>query len=241
VINIKTGMALAAGLGTRMRPLTNDRPKALVEVGGKALLDWALERYERAGVEHVVVNIHHFAERMEAHIDSTDTTLNLSISDERDCVLETGGGVVKALPMLGEDPVFVSNIDAIWEETGTSELDRLRAYWDEAKMDVLLLLAPMKHTLGFDGCGDFFLDRAGRVAWRGKAEAAPFAYAGVQIMKPSIMADRKEERFSMVEVWRDLVPQGRVFGLPMQAFWMHVGDPVARDEAEARVSGPSSG
>jgi MurNAc alpha-1-phosphate uridylyltransferase len=240
VIHIKTGMALAAGLGTRMRPLTNDRPKALVEVGGKALLDWALERYEQAGVERAIVNIHHFAERMEAHITSCDTPLDISISDERDCVLETGGGVVKALPMLGEDPVFVSNIDAIWDESRASELDRLRTHWNGDTMDVLLLLAPMAQTLGFDGPGDFFLDTDGRVAWRGDAETAPFAYAGVQIMKPSIMRNRAEERFSMVEVWRDLVPKGRVFGLPMQEFWMHVGDPIARDEAEARVSDPYS-
>ena len=241
MIRIKTGMALAAGLGTRMRPLTDDRPKALVEVGGKALLDWALDRYVLSGIEHVIVNIHHFPERMEAHIAACDTPLKVSISDERACVLETGGGVVKALPLLGEDPVFVSNIDAIWDETGVSELDRLRAMWNGDSMDVLLLLAPMKKTLGFDGPGDFFLATDGRIAWRDGVKTTPFAYAGVQIMKPAIMNGRAEERFSMVEIWRDLVPKGRVFGLAMQKFWMHVGDPVARDEAEARLSGRVSG
>ncbi|WP_417489189.1 nucleotidyltransferase family protein [Maricaulis sp.] len=233
---ISTGMALAAGLGTRMRPLTNDRPKALVEVGGKVLLDWALDRFEAAGVERTIINVHHFADAMEAHIQSHPRNESLTISDERDCVLETGGGVVKALPLLGEDPVFISNIDAIWVDGPEPELDRMRDVWDAKRMDVLLLLAPMQAVLGFDGAGDFFLGDDGRVAWRGEAATAPFAYAGVQIMKPSIMAGRSEARFSMTEIWRDLVPRGRVFGLPMQSFWMHVGDPQAVAAAEARLA-----
>tara|TARA_R110001606_G_scaffold100820_1_gene221521 strand:- start:877 stop:1590 length:714 start_codon:yes stop_codon:yes gene_type:complete len=233
---ISTGMALAAGLGTRMRPLTNDRPKALVEVGGKVLLDWALDRFEAAGVQRTIINVHHFADAMEAHVRAHPHAESLTVSDERDCVLETGGGVVKALPLLGDDPVFISNIDAIWVDGPEPELDRMRAAWDAGRMDVLLLLAPMQATLGFDGAGDFFLGDDGRIAWRGEAARAPFAYAGVQIMKPSIMAGRSETRFSMTEIWRDLVPRGRVFGLPMQSFWMHVGDPQAVDAAEARLA-----
>ena len=236
MIEIKTGMALAAGLGTRMRPLTNDRPKALVEVNGKALLDWALDRFEQAGVTRSIVNIHHFADRMEDHIARRNSSPPVTISDERECVLETGGGVVKVLPLLGDDPVFISNIDAIWQDETPSELDRLRAAWDGSKMDVLLLLAPLEQTLGFDGAGDFFLEQNGQVAWRGGAATAPFAYAGVQIMKPAIMDGRKEERFSMIEVWKDLIPKGRVCGLPRKSFWMHVGDPEARNQAEARLS-----
>ncbi len=233
---IVTGMALAAGLGTRMRPLTNDRPKALVKVGGKVLLDWALDRFDATGVERTIINVHHFADAMEAHIRAHPRAAALTVSDERDCVLETGGGVAKALPLLGKDPVFISNIDAIWVEGTEPELDRMRTAWDPERMDVLLLLAPMQATLGFDGAGDFFLGEDGRVAWRGEAGRAPFAYAGVQIMKPSILAERPVERFSMVEVWRDLVPRGRVFGLPMLSFWMHVGDPQAVKAAEARLS-----
>tara|TARA_R110002072_G_scaffold64835_20_gene160999 strand:+ start:3631 stop:4344 length:714 start_codon:yes stop_codon:yes gene_type:complete len=233
---ILTGMALAAGLGTRMRPLTDDRPKALVEVGGKTLLDWALDRFEAAGVTRTIINVHHFADAMEAHIRAHPRAAALTVSDERELVLETGGGVVKALPLLGEDPVFISNIDAIWVDGPELELDRLRAAWDPERMDVLLLLAPMQATLGFDGAGDFFLGDDGRVDWRGAAARAPFAYAGVQIMKPSIMAGRSETRFSMTEIWRNLVPQGRVFGLPMQSFWMHVGDPRAVAAAEARLA-----
>lgn len=236
MIRIHTGMALAAGLGTRMRPLTNDRPKALVEVGGQALVDWALDRFENAGVSKAVVNVHHFADRLEDHLGARSRGPELTISDERDEVLETGGGVVKALPELGPDPVFISNIDAVWQDGETAELDRMRDAWDGARMDVLLLLAPMDQTLGFDGAGDFFLDPAGTVAWRGEAATAPFAYAGVQICNPEILADRPVSRFSMTDVWRELVPQGRVHGLPMRQFWMHVGDPAARDEAEARLS-----
>ena len=152
---IVTGMALAAGLGTRMRPLTNDRPKALVEVGGKVLLDWALDRFGAAGVERTIINVHHFADAMEAHIGAHPRAASLTVSDERDCVLETGGGVVKALPLLGEDPVFISNIDAIWVDGPEPELERMRTAWDPERMDVLLLLAPMQATLGFHGAGDF--------------------------------------------------------------------------------------
>ena len=236
MIEIATGMALAAGLGTRMRPLTDDRPKALVEVGGKALLDWALDRFEAAGVTRTVINVHHFPDAMAVHIHAHARAASLIVSDERDCVLETGGGVVKALPLLGEAPVFISNIDAIWVDGPEPELDRMRAAWDSDRMDVLLLVAPMQATLGFDGAGDFFLGEDGRLAWRGDASSAPFAYAGVQIMKPSVLAGRPAARFSMVEVWRDLLPRGRVFGLPMQSFWMHVGDPQAVAAAEARLA-----
>ena len=236
MIEIRSGMALAAGLGTRMRPLTNDRPKALVEVGGKALLDWAIDRFQAAGVERVVINVHHFADAMEAHIGAHPSAAHLIVSDERDCVLETGGGVVKAQPELGADPFFVSNIDAIWVDQGESELDRMRGAWDADRMDVLLLLAPMQATLGFDGPGDFFLDATGHVAWRGEAASAPYAYAGVQILNPAILAGRSATRFSMADVWRELVPKGRVCGLVMKSFWMHVGDPGAVADAEARLA-----
>lgn len=235
MIEIKTGMALAAGLGTRMRPLTNDRPKALVELAGKRLVDYALDRLAEAGVERGVVNIHHFADDMEAHLARRSGAPAVLISDERDAPLETGGGVVRALPLLGEEPVFITNIDAVWIDEGERELDRMRAAWRPDEMDVLLLLAPMDRTLGFDGAGDFYLGEDGRVDWRGERETAPFAYAGTQIHNPKIMHGRPEAAFSMTKVWRELVPQGRVHGLVMESFWMHVGDPLARDAAEARL------
>jgi N-acetyl-alpha-D-muramate 1-phosphate uridylyltransferase len=237
VTAITKGMALAAGLGTRMRPLTDDRPKALVEVGGKALVDWALERYAAVGVERCVVNVHHFADLMDAHLSGHDGPPQITVSDERGAVLETGGGVVKALPELGDTPFFVSNVDAVWVDEGEPELARMMKAWDPVSMDALLLLAPMDRTLGFDGAGDAFLDEDGGLRFRGDAASAPYAYAGVQILHPRVLAGRKAERFSMMEVWRELVPRRRIFGLAMKAFWMHVGDPKARDEAEARLAG----
>ncbi len=236
MIEIRTAMALAAGLGTRMRPVTNDRPKALVEVGGKVLLDWVLDRYAAGGVERCVVNIHHFADLMEAHLAARSGAPEIIISDERGDVLETGGGVVKALPDLGAEPVFISNIDAIWEETAAASLDSLRTAWDENRMDALLLMAPMGETLGFDGPGDAFLEDDGRVRFRGEAARAPYAYAGVQILHPRALAGRPVSRFSMMEVWRELARDGRLHGVVLPEFWMHVGDPGALAAAEARLA-----
>lgn len=232
---IVTGMALAAGLGTRMRPLTDDRPKALVEVGGKALIDWALDRFAAAGVSRAVVNIHHYADRMEAHLQARTGQPEITISNERDALLETGGGVARALPLLGGDPFFVTNIDAVWKDEGTSELARLAAAWDDGRMDALLLLAPMARTLGFDGAGDFFLEPDGRIDWRGEAKTAPFAYAGAHIVHPRVFDGVAVEPFSLTRIWRRLSQAGRLHGHVMNAFWMHVGDPAARDAAEARL------
>ncbi|MHA6287722.1 nucleotidyltransferase family protein [Maricaulis sp. CAU 1757] len=233
---ITHAMALAAGLGTRMRPVTNDRPKALVEVGGRALVDWALDRFAAGGVDHAVVNIHHFADQMQAHLATRSGAPALTLSDERDEVLETGGGVVKALPLLGDGPFLVSNIDAIWVDGAVPELERLRRAWDPERMDALLLMAPLEQTLGFPGAGDAFLDADGRVRFRGDAARAPYAYAGTMILKPEALAGREAVRFSMMEVWRELVARGRLHGLAMDEFWMHVGDPQALAEAEARLA-----
>ena len=234
---INRGMALAAGMGTRMRPITNDRPKALVEVGGKALIDWTLDRFAAAGVEECVVNIHHFSELMRVHLERHTGMPAITISDETGAVLETGGGVVNALPVLGDEPFFVSNIDAVWVDEGARELDRMQAAWDPERMDVLLLLAPMARTLGFDGAGDVFLEPDGQVRFRGAAASAPYAFAGVHIVHPRILAGRTAERFSMMDIWKALEPDGRVHGIAMESFWMHVGDPGALQEAEARLKG----
>ena len=236
MIEIKTGMALAAGLGTRMRPLTLTRPKALVEIGDKALLDHVLDRFANAGVSNAVVNIHHFADLMREHLGQRTGAPVIQISDESDQVLETGGGLVKARALLGDDPVFISNIDALWSEIDTPELDRLRAAWNGGEMDTLLLLARRENTLGYGGKGDFFLESDGRIRRRGSAENAPFVFAGTQILKPSAIDGYPEEAFSLNRIWDDLLARGRVHGMVMDAFWMHVGDPDARDEAEARLS-----
>jgi len=236
MITIETGMALAAGLGTRMRPLTLTRPKALVEVCGKPLLDHVLDRFALAGVSNAVVNVHHFADLMRGHLAARTGPPALQISDESDQVLETGGGLVKARPLLGDAPIFVSNIDALWSEGATCELDRLRAAWRGDDMDALLLLARREETSGYGGAGDFFLDDDGRVRRRGSADSAPFVFAGTHILNPRVIEGYPEEAFSLNRIWDELLAKGRVQGLVMDAFWMHVGDPEARDAAEARLT-----
>lgn len=227
-------MVLAAGLGTRMRPLTDDRAKAEVEVGGRALIDHVLNRLADAGVERAVVNVHYFADRLERRLAGRARP-RILISDERDRVLETGGGLKKAAPLLGPDPVFVANIDSVWTERGEPALAALARAFDPERMDACLLLAPLTAAMGFDGQGDAFLD-GDRLRFRGEASSAPYAYAGLHITKPQIVADGPDGPFSLMRVWRPLAEQGRLGGVVLDGFWMHVGDPAARDAAEARLA-----
>jgi len=229
----KTAMVLAAGLGTRMRPLTNDRSKALVEVGGRALIDHMLDRLAEAGVERAVVNVHYFADRLERHLEGRHRP-QIVISDEREALLETGGGLKKARGLLGDEPVWVANIDSIWTERRPA-LKALAEAWDPARMDVALLLAPLERSLGFEGMGDAFLDPGGTLRFRGEAASAPFAYMGVHITKPQIVDAEPAGAFSLSPIWRRLAAEGRIHGVVMDGFWMHVGDPVSRDAAENRL------
>ncbi|MCA1934263.1 MAG: nucleotidyltransferase family protein [Asticcacaulis sp.] len=233
---IKTAMVLAAGLGTRMRPLTDDRPKALVEVGGRTLIDHMIDRLKSAGVERCVVNVHYFADRLEAHLKSRND-VEIVISDEREKLLETGGGLKKARPLLGDDPIFVANIDSVWIEDGGHDraIADMLEQWQPDAMDALLLLADMARSSGFDGAGDFFLAEDQRLTFRGQAESAPFNYMGVHITHPDIVAEVAEEAFSLTPIWRKKAADGRLFGARMHGNWMHVGDPAARDAAEARL------
>ncbi len=229
----KTALVLAAGLGTRMRPLTDDRPKALVEVGGRAMIDHVLDRLGAGGVETAVVNVHAFADRLEAHLAGRAAP-RIRISDERACLLETGGGLKKARPLLGDDPVFVANTDSVWLEDGRPAVETLAGAWDPAKMDVLLLLARLGQSSGFDGPGDFTMDDDGRLAFR-EGETAPYAYMGLHIAKPQIVDAETDEAFSLAPIWRRLADEGRLYGAVLDGFWMHVGDPAAREAAEARL------
>ncbi|MFT4090304.1 MAG: nucleotidyltransferase family protein [Asticcacaulis sp.] len=232
---IETALILAAGLGTRMQPLTNDRPKALVEVGGKALIDHMIDRLKAAGVRRFVVNVHYFADRLEAHVKRR-TDIDIVISDEREALLETGGGLKKARPLLGEDAVFVANIDSVWLQDGAdSALNDLKSRWQPDQMDALLLLAHMSRSTGFDGAGDFFLEQDGRLRFRNQAATAPYAYMGVHITHPNIVDMVEAEAFSLTPIWRAKAEQNRLYGAIMEGDWMHVGDPVARDIAEARL------
>lgn len=232
---IKTAMVLAAGLGTRMRPLTDDRPKALVEVGGRALIDHMIDRLKSAGVERFVVNVHYFADRLEAHLKARGD-VDIVISDEREKLLETGGGLKKARPLLGDDPVFVANIDSVWVEDREGEaFSLLKANWRPDEMEALLMLAPMARSSGFDGPGDFYHVFDGHLTFRGDRQSAPYNYMGVHITKPQIVDDVDAEAFSLSPLWRRLADEGRLFGSLMDGDWMHVGDPAARDAAEARL------
>jgi MurNAc alpha-1-phosphate uridylyltransferase len=228
-------MVLAAGLGTRMRPLTDDRPKALVEVGGRALIDHVLDRLADAGVARAVVNVHYFADMLERHLARRSRPA-IAISDERDLLLETGGGLKRARPLLGDDPVLVANIDSIWIEGAEPALERLIGAWDPSAMDALLLLASMDRAIGFDSPGDFFLEPDGRLRFRGEAASAPYAFMGVHIAKPQLVDDQPEGPFSLSGVWRRLAAEGRLHGVVFDGLWMHVGDPEARVEAEARLA-----
>jgi MurNAc alpha-1-phosphate uridylyltransferase len=232
----KTAMVLAAGLGTRMRPLTDDRPKALVEVAGRALIDHVLDRLADAGVEKAVVNVHWFADRLESHLAARGRGPEIVISDERETLLETGGGLKKAAPLLGDDPVFVANIDSVWLDRGDA-LNQLARLWNPSIMDAALLLARREGSIGFEGDGDFFLGEDGKLTFRGEAASAPFAYMGVHICRPDYVADGPEGAFSLSQFWRRSAAAGRLYGVVMDGDWMHVGDPQARDEAEAKLTG----
>jgi MurNAc alpha-1-phosphate uridylyltransferase len=236
----KVAMVLAAGLGTRMRPLTDDRPKAMVEVGGRMLIDHMLDRLAQVGVETAVVNVHYFADRLEAHLKARDATGALPriiISDERAEPLETGGGIKHALHLLPDAPFWVANIDSVWIDDDDKALEAVAAAWDSETMDVCLLTASTAESMGFHETGDLFVNDAGEVRFKDAGERAPLVYVGVHICKPSVVRDGPEGPFGLLPIWKELVPTGRVHGVAPKGRWMHVGDPGARDAAEARLSG----
>ena len=230
-----TAMVLAAGLGTRMRPLTNDCPKPLIPVRGRRLIDRVIGPLKTAGVKRLVVNVHYLPEQIEAYLE-TLTDFEVIVSDERGEVLETGGGLAKARPLLGEEPVFVLNTDAFWFPEVADPLLALAQAFDPAQEDERLLVADTGRALGFDGPGDFFMDGEGRLTRRGTAATAPWAYAGVRIIKPQVYDGQPVERFSALRIWDGLIPQGRLRGLALDSFWLHVGDPQALKDAEMWVA-----
>jgi MurNAc alpha-1-phosphate uridylyltransferase len=232
-----TAMVLAAGLGTRMRPLTDDRPKALVEVAGRALIDHVLDRLCEAGVTRAVVNVHAFADALEAHL-ARRRDLEIVISDERAALLETGGGMKRARPLIGDDPVLVANIDSVWIESGEPALQRLIRAWDPDRMDDLLLLVPVADSLGFEGRGDFFRAEDGRIAHRGGAPSAPYAFMGVHMLDPRLIDAWPAGPHGIFPRWMSYAERGRLHGVVMDGVWMHVGDPAARAAAEARLTRP---
>ena len=226
-----TAMVLAAGLGQRMRPLTDTMPKPLVRLAGKPLIDHVLDRLERAGIERVIVNVHYFADQLEAHLKKRAHP-KVIISDERDALLDTGGGVVRALPLLGDAPFLVHNSDSVWIDGLGNNLERLLASFDPDRIDSMMLLAPTATSIGYDGHGDFNMESDGLLSRVTEGRIAPFVFTGVSIIHPGMFAGEAERRFSLNHVWDRSIAAGRLYGLRLDGTWMHVGTPQSVDEAE---------
>jgi N-acetyl-alpha-D-muramate 1-phosphate uridylyltransferase len=234
---VKSAMVMAAGLGTRMRPLTNDRPKPLVILGGKTLIDHSLDKLRDAGVEKLVVNVHYLPDMVEEHLAENADDLNIHISDERDLLLETGGGLIKALPFLPEDPFYCVNSDNIWtEKGGTDSLTKLAQAWDAEKMDALLLLVPSENAHHHRGAGDFFLADDARLERRGERESAPYIYTGIQLISHRLLRDPPEGPFSTNILWTRAIEEGRLHGLVHDGEWFDIGSPQAITPTEARLA-----
>ncbi len=229
-------MVLAAGLGTRMAPLTDTRPKPLIPVAGKALIDHALDRFADAGVEKAVVNVHYLAEQVERHVGPRAAP-RITISDERGALLETGGGLKKARPHFSDAPIFCTNTDAILIDDGVVEpCALLREKWADDDMDALLLLAPLERASGYDGTGDFMRNDDGRIAFRTE-QTAPFVFTGLQIIAPRLIDEGPVGAFSTKRLWDIAAARGRLFGAVHEGDWLHVGDPEGLAAAERRLAG----
>jgi MurNAc alpha-1-phosphate uridylyltransferase len=227
-------MVLAAGLGTRMRPLTDRMPKPLVPVAGRALIDHVLDHLAAAGVTQAVVNVHYMADQIERHV-ATRKSPRIIVSDERDTLLDTGGGVVRALPLLGDAPFFHVNSDTLWIDGVTPNLRQMASQFDPQRMDALLLLAPTSASIGYGGSGDFTMAANGQLRRRAEREVAPFVYAGVAILSPALFADAPAGAFSLNRLFNAAIEAGRLHGLRLEGLWMHVGTPEAVAAAEAAI------
>jgi N-acetyl-alpha-D-muramate 1-phosphate uridylyltransferase len=235
----RIAMVLAAGLGQRMRPLTDTKPKPLVEVASKPLIDHVLDRLAGAGAERAVINVHYRAEQIVEHVAARKRP-QITISDERGVLLGTGGGVMKALPQLGNAPFFHMNSDTIWIDGVTPNLNRLAAAFDSARMDALLLLAPATGSIGYSGRGDFIMAGDGRLQARAEREVAPFVYAGAAILAPALFLNAPQGEFPLTDLFKRAQEQGRLHGLRLEGLWMHVGTPAAVREAEQAIEKSAS-
>jgi N-acetyl-alpha-D-muramate 1-phosphate uridylyltransferase len=230
-----TAMIMAAGLGKRMRPLTATRPKPLIKVSGKALLDHVLDKLRVAGVKNVVVNVHYLADALEAHLATRAHGLHVAISDERQLLMETGGGLVKAAPLIDCDPFLALNSDNLWIDGPADTIKLLACQWDDAKMDALLLLVPQARALGHKGLGDFHMDRAGRIRRRERSHVAPFVFTGIQIASKRLLRDAPDGPFSTNILWDRAIEEGRAFGAVHQGLWFDVGTPQSIPFTEAAL------
>jgi MurNAc alpha-1-phosphate uridylyltransferase len=230
----KRAMVLAAGLGTRMRSFNGQLPKPLVQVGGKALIDYALDRLAEQGVERAVVNVHHLADQIERHLAGRKRP-DIVIADERSELLGTAGGVAKALPLLGDGPFFHVNSDTIWIDGVKPNLGRLAAAFDPERMDALLLVAPTASSIGYAGRGDFAMAPDGQLTRRGEREVVPFVYAGAAILTPAFLAGVPAGPSSMSPLFDRAAEASRLYGLRLEGVWMHVGTPEAIKAAEDAI------
>jgi N-acetyl-alpha-D-muramate 1-phosphate uridylyltransferase len=228
-------IVLAAGLGTRMRPYNGHIPKPLVEIGGKSLIDYSLDRLADAGVESVVVNVHHLADILERHLAPRQRP-HIVISDERGELLGTGGGIAKALPKLGDSPFFLVNSDTVWLDGVRPNFTRMAEAFDPQTMDALLLLAPTTSSIGYAGRGDFAMRPDGRLRRRRENEVVPFVYAGAAVLSPALFADAPKGPFSLTVLFDRAAERNRLFGLRLEGVWMHVGTPEAVAAAEAALA-----
>jgi MurNAc alpha-1-phosphate uridylyltransferase len=230
----RTAMVMAAGLGKRMRPLTATRPKPLIEVAGRALIDHALARLKGAGVEKAVVNVHYLAGSLEAHLKNHDQGLEIAISDERKLLLETGGGLIRALPLIDADPFLVVNSDNLWIDGPVDTFRLLASNWDEARMDALLLLVPLARAHCHNGHGDFHMRADGTLRRRKPNGVAPFVYTGIQMISKRLLdGDHPDGPFSTNLFWDEAIAAGRCFGLVHQGLWFDIGRPENIAKAEA--------
>jgi N-acetyl-alpha-D-muramate 1-phosphate uridylyltransferase len=230
----KTAMVMAAGYGKRLRPLTDSVPKPLVKVLGVPMIDVVLDRLAAAGVERAVINLHHLGEMIRDHLKGR-TDIEIVFSEESE-ILETGGGIVKALPLLGPDPFFAVNAKIIWLNGRTDALQRLADTWDDAEMDGLLLLQPTVTAVGYEGRGDFLMDQNGRLARREEWRVAPLVYAGIQILHPRLFADAPTGAFSTNLLWDRAIAQGRLFGIRHDGEWYHVSTPKHLEDVERHLT-----
>lgn len=230
----QTAMVMAAGFGTRLRPLTDTTPKALVPVLGVPMLDVVLNRLQMAGVRRVVINLHHLGEKIRDHLkDRHDLEILFS---EESTILETGGGIVQALPLLGDEPFYAVNAKIIWLNGRVDALERLAMEWDAARMDALLLLQSTTTAVGYNGKGDFILDQEGRVRRRKEWQVAPFLYAGIQICHPRLFRDPPKGAFSTNLVWDRAIEEDRLYGIRHDGEWYHVSTPQHLQEVERHLS-----
>lgn len=234
---IKRAMVLAAGLGLRMRPLTETRPKPLIPVAGRTLLDRALDRLEEAGVEEAVVNLHYLAPMIEAHLANRQTPRTV-LSWETDQLLETGGGVTKALSDLGEDPFYVVNADITWADGDIPALRRLAEAWRGDSMDALLLLHPVATATGYDGVGDYSVGSDGALRRRRDDAAAPTVFTGVQLLHPRLFSGAPSGPFSLTRLYDEAETAGRLFGMIHDGDWHHIGTPAGLEIAERHLAKP---